>query len=94
MASFKTQDKKSVSDGDEVTLVLLYDGGEHPDRERYGEITATGVVRNFEQVERRYDEEGIAVGKTSTKHWELVTGDANYPAIGFLPENVKTKIEE
>ncbi len=94
-ATFKTQDGDKVSDGEEATLVLVYDGGIDPTgirAERYAYVEAAGTVRQFEQVERVYDEEGIAVGKTSEKHWELVTDDAKHPAIGFLPENVKTKI--
>jgi hypothetical protein len=82
-ASFKTRDGTKVADGDEVTLVLMYD---------YEEVEATGTVRQFEHVERKYDAEGIAVGKTSENRWELVTDDAHHPAIGFVPENVKTKI--
>jgi hypothetical protein len=81
--NFKTQDGQTVSDGDKARLVLMYD---------YEAVEAVGTVRRFEQVERVYDEEGIAVGKTSTKHWEIVTGDAHHPAIGFLPENVKTRL--
>ncbi len=96
--TFKTQDGTKITDGDEVTLVLLYDGGEllddagNPVRERYAEVEATGTVRQFDHVERKYDEEGIAVGKTTTKHWEISTADPQHPAVGFLPENVKTRL--
>jgi len=50
-----------------------------------------GTIRAFEHVERVYDDEGIAVGKTSETKWEILTGDPHYPAVGFLPENVLTK---
>lgn len=84
-ASFKTQDGKTVRDGDVVTLSL---------RKGTSEIEQTGKVRRFDHVERVYDEEGIAVGKTSEERWEISTDDPQHPAVGFLPENVLTKIEE
>jgi hypothetical protein len=82
MASFTTRDGKMVSDGDAVELVLMYGPVE---------VAAKGIVRQFEHVERIYDDEGIAVGKTSEPKWEISTDEPQHPAIGFLPENVKTK---
>jgi len=78
-ATFKTQEGKSVADGSAVTLDLAYS---------YETVSVTGTVRAFDHVERVYDEEGIAVGKTSEQRWEILTGDPAYPAVGFLPENV------
>lgn len=54
----------------------------------YSESTLKGKVRSFEQVERIYDKDGIAVDKTIEVHWEMLTDDPIYPAVGFLPENV------
>ncbi len=82
MAGFKTKDGTPVKDGEQTTLVLMYD---------YEEVEVTGTVSQFDHVERVYDEEGIAVGKTTEKRWEVVTDDPHNPAVGFLPENVKTK---
>jgi hypothetical protein len=78
----KTQDGSVITDGEKVTLTLR-----HGETER----VVKGVVRAFEHVERVYDDEGIAVGKTSEIKWEVLTGDPQYPAIGFLPENVLTR---
>lgn len=84
MASFKTNDGQTVSDGEAVTLEL-----------RKGElsITVTGTVRQFDHVERVYDDEGIAIGKTSEPRWEISTDDPQHPAIGFLLENVLTRLD-
>jgi hypothetical protein len=87
-ASFKTRDNKTVKDGESVSLVLVKGSVETND---YSERTVTGVVRQFEHVERVYDGEGIAVGKTSEVRWEISTDDPQHPAIGFLPSNVLTK---
>lgn len=88
MTEFKARDGKIVSDGQKTTLTLCRGSAEKGD---YSEQEVKGVVRSFEQVERVYDEEGIAVGKTTEMHWEISTGDPMYPAIGFLPENVLTR---
>ena len=80
--SFKARDGSVIKDGETATLKLAYD---------YEEVVATGVVRAFEHVERVYDDEGIAVGKTSEVRWEISTDDPQHPAIGFLPSNVLTK---
>ncbi len=85
MASFKTQDGTAIKDGDSVEIVLMYG---------LSEVNQKGIVRQFDHVERVYDDEGIAVGKTSEPRWEISTDDPQHPAIGFLPENVKTKIGE
>ena len=81
-ASFKAQDGQIVSDGDVVTLTL---------RKGDSEIEQTGTVRRFDHVERVYDEEGIAIGKTSEERWEISTDDPQHPAVGFLLENVLTR---
>lgn len=54
-------------------------------------LKVTGTIRRFEQVERVYDEEGIAVGKRTEEHWEIVTGDPHEPAVGFLPEHLLSR---
>lgn len=54
----------------------------------YSERVISGKVQSFEHVERIYDEEHIAVGKTSETRWEILTNDPTYSAIGFLPESV------
>ncbi len=69
-ASFKTQDGRTVNDGDTTTLTLVYDGGEHSQRERYAYIEMTGTVRQFEQFERVYDDEGIAICNNCAKELE------------------------
>jgi hypothetical protein len=96
MAKIKLADGKMVADGDEVTLILW--SAEHRNavsgQQETIEKTAHGIVHSFEQVDRVYDNEGIATGKTSETRWELLTGDPAYPAIGFLPESVKTKTEK
>lgn len=79
----QAQDGAIITDGEAAELVLL-----HGETER----RVSGIVHVFEQHERVYDEEHIAVGKTSEFHWEILTGDPQYPAIGFLPENVLTLI--
>ena len=85
MASFKTSNGKTVKDGAEVELVFLYRGsGDVAD----AEVVRRGTVRRFEQVERVYDDEGIAVGKTTEERWELLVDDPEHPAVGILPENV------
>jgi hypothetical protein len=93
MAKIKLADGKTIKDGDKVILVLW--SAEHRNavtgEPETIEKTVQGTVHSFVQVERVYDKEGIATGKTSETRWELLTDDPNYPAIGFLPENVKTK---
>lgn len=87
MASFKTRNGESVEDGAKVTLVLMYGDLE---------VTAKGVVRQFDHIEPVYEDDPdlgrIVTGKTSEPRWEISTDDPQHPAIGFLPENVKTKI--
>jgi len=98
MASFKTRDGKVVRSGETVTLVLRK-GDYNADHERAGigkegdpvKIEVTGVVSQFEHVERVYDDEHIAVGKAIEPKWEISTDDPQHPAIGFLPENVLTR---
>lgn len=51
-------------------------------------VEVTGTLRRFEQVERVYDDEGIAVGKTSEERWEIVTDDPHYPAVGVRLEDI------
>jgi hypothetical protein len=51
-------------------------------------VKVTGTLRRFDQVERVYDEEGIAVGKDTTEHWEIVTDDPMYPAVGVRLEDI------
>jgi len=80
--TIKAKDGSEITDGDKTTLTLL-----HGTTER----VVGGTVRAFEHVERVYDEEGIAVGKTSETKWEVLTGDPQYPAVGFLPESVLTR---
>jgi hypothetical protein len=87
-ASFKARDGKAVTDGQKTTLTLVKGSEETHD---YSEREVKGTVRAFEHVERVYDEEGIAIGKTSETKWEITTGDPVYPAVGFLPENVLTR---
>jgi len=97
--SFKAKDGSTVSDGDQVTLLLRY-GDYTEDHERAGHGTAgepvgvkvSGTVREFDHVERVYDEEHIAIGKSSEKRWEIVTDDPQHPAVGFLPENVLARL--
>ena len=81
--SFKAGDGAKISDGDKGTFSL-----------RKGELTieVKGTIRRFDHVERVYDEEHIAVGKTTEERWEIVTGDPAYPAVGILPENVLAKL--
>lgn len=86
------QSGQVIADGDQVTVVLAR-GKKTPDDTRnpngdYSERTVVGTVRAFDHVERVYDEEHIAVGKTSEVKWEILTGDQSYPAIGFTPESV------
>ena len=89
-----------IKDGATGTFVLRH--GEYVPENAYNsggqagepvKIEVRGTARRFEQVERVYDEEGIAIGKTTEFHWEIVTGDPVYPAVGFLPENVLTFTE-
>jgi hypothetical protein len=80
--TFKAQDGVVVKDGETTTLSLAYDS------ER---VVVTGTVRFFEQTDRVYDAEGIAIGTNVTTHWEISTDDPAHPAIGFRPENVLTK---
>lgn len=70
--------------GDQVTLVLSKGSREKrkstiSDEELadYSEREVTGTVRSFYQD-----------GQTC---WEISTGDPQYPAIGFDPENVTVK---
>jgi hypothetical protein len=51
-------------------------------------IKVTGTLRRIDHVERVYDDEGIAVGKTTTEFWEIQTGDPTYPAVGVRPEDI------
>ena len=81
---FTTIDGKSVTDGATVRLTVLK--GEN-------ELTYKGTVRAFDHVERVYDDEGIAIGKTSEERWEISTTDPMHPAIGLVPENVKTAVK-
>lgn len=98
--TFEARDGAIVSDGAALSLTLRH-GEYDEEHERRGvgkagdpvEVAVRGVVRRFEQVERVYDEEGIAVGKRVEVHWEVVTGDPRCPAVGFLPENVLTASE-
>ena len=96
MANIKLADGKTITDGDEVTLVLW--SAEHRNavtqQPETIEKIVHGTVHSFEQVERVYDDAGIATSTTTETRWELLTGDPAYPAIGFLPENVKTKTEK
>ncbi len=78
-ASFKTKDGTVVKDGDKGTFSLA---------KGTSTIEVEGTIRHFNHIERVYDEEGIAVGKTSEERWEITTGDPQYPAVGVLPENV------
>jgi hypothetical protein len=97
MAKIKLGDGKTIKDGDEVTLVLW--SAEHRNAETGEpetiEKTAHGVVHSIDVVEPVYEDDPdfgrIITGKNSVTHWELLTGNPDYPAIGFLPENVKTK---
>lgn len=91
MAKIKLANGKYIADGDEVTLTLWTATHLNAVTRATEEISKTisGTVHSYEQVERIYDDEGIAVGKTTETHWELLTGDPNYPAIGFLPETSK-----
>ena len=86
--SFTTSNDVTVNDGDEITLVLLYRGGE----DQVAEVEVTGTVHRFDHVEPVYADDPdfgrIISGKTSEERWELLTDDPQYPAIGFLPENV------
>jgi len=100
-ASFKAHDGSKISDGDQVTLLLRYgDYTEdheraHPEYAKAGEpvgVKVSGIVREFDHVERVYDEEHIAIGKSSEKRWEIVTDDLQHPAVGFLPENVLARL--
>lgn len=84
MASFKAQDGSSIKDGDVVRLRVQKGGSE---------LELQGVMHAFDHVERVYDGEGIAVGKTSELRWELLTGDPHHPAIGLLPEHVLTLLK-
>jgi len=85
MASITDSNGRVVNDGDKVELVLR-DGlvGWNAGQPIIGPRSVAGVVRSFEQVDRIYDEEGIAVGKTKNVFWEVVTGDAQYPAVGIV----------
>jgi hypothetical protein len=85
MSTFETQDGKTIKDGQKVSLRV--GKGDPTVRETtlggapthdYSESVITGTVRSFEQD-----------GET---RWEVVTDDAQYPAIGFLPKNVLTKV--
>lgn len=71
--------------GKHVEIVVSQGSEETQD---YSERTLAGTLNNFEQIDRVYDEEGIAVGKNVTKHWELLTVNPTYPAVGIVPENV------
>lgn len=86
--TFKAADGSSVTDGDACTLRLSRGRAEDGD---YSEYEVTGTVRAFQHVERVYDDEHIAVGKTSETRWEILTGDPIYPAIGVRPEQVLTR---
>lgn len=100
MSTFKTRDGQTVKPGSKGTFTLRH-GEYNAEHERYGHGIAgqpvlnevTGQANLREQVERVYDNEGIAIGKISEFHWEVLTGDPVYPAVGFLPENVLTFIE-
>lgn len=84
MSSFTARDGTEIEDGEAGTFSLAH-GSET--------IEVAGTVRRFDHVERVYDEEGIAVGKTSEERWEIVTGDPTYPAVGIRPENVLARLE-
>jgi len=86
--SFESRDGKTIKDGAKTTLILVKGSEQTND---YSERAVTGTVRAFEHVERVYDDEGIAIGKTSEVRWEISTDDPQHPAIGFLPSNVLTK---
>lgn len=96
--TFQTRDGQPVEDGETATFSLRY-GDYTVENAELAEaligdpvvVKLTGTVRAFDQVERVYDEEGIAIGKTSERRWEILTGDPQHPAVGFLPENVLTK---
>jgi hypothetical protein len=97
--TLKTKDGKAVADGDKGTFTLQHGVYEpqhegQPDHGKAGEAVlrkVRGTIRHFEQVERVYDEEGIAVGKRTEDHWEIVTDDPHYPAVGFLPEHLLSR---
>jgi hypothetical protein len=84
MADFETKDGKTVSSGKTYTLTLCKGVDQYvvqPDgtvlsHGDYSERKVRGLVQVFDQD-----------GET---HWEIKTGVPQYPAIGFLPENVLT----
>lgn len=77
--SFKARDGSEIADGDSGTYELAYDTAS---------VLVTGTIRKFDHVERVYDDEGIAVGKTSEPRWEILTDDPMWTAVGIKPENV------
>lgn len=83
--TFETRDGQTATDGAVVALRLCKGSAETGD---YSEYVATGTLRAFDHVDRVFDDEGYAIDKIVTPCWEILTGDPNYPAIGFLPENV------
>jgi cell division septal protein FtsQ len=98
--ALKTKDGKAAKDGDKGTFTLQHGVYEKvheqlpPDSDSYGKAgepvlrKVKGTIRHFEQAERVYDEEGIAVGKRTEEHWEIVTDDG---AVGFLPEHLLSR---
>ncbi len=83
--TFKTRDKKLVTDGDLVNLVLQHGSTEKD--------PIKGRVRSFrpntEQIAEL--EAKLAVLKSDNGiRWEIMTGDPTYPAVGFVPENALT----
>jgi len=95
-ATLKTKDGKPFADGDSGTFTLQHGVYEdvhegRPDHGKAGEPvlrTVKGTIHHFDQVERVYDSEGIAVGKRTEEHWEIVTDDG---AVGFLPEHLLSR---
>jgi hypothetical protein len=106
--SFKARDGTKISDGDTGTFELahgyyaeVHERVSQSNREDYpvpvkaGDpviVRVTGTIHRFDHVERVYDEEHIAVGKTTEERWEIVTDDPNYPAVGITPENVLARL--
>lgn len=93
--SFKARDGKTIKNGDEGTFQLAKGVYARVHEQQgmglVGEpviVEVTGTIRHFDQIDRVYDEEHIAVGKRTEEHWEIVTDDPNYPAVGVRPENV------
>ena len=75
-------------DGQKVEITVYKGSKNTQPNSDYSERTLTGTLRKFEQADRVYDEEGIAIGKETSEHWEILTGDPTYPAVGIVPEQV------